>query len=103
MVMSDPVSTCNSKCLPLMRIAVLILMFIERTVSMEVKIATKSALRFIIIRIRVLCLRLRRQVIFGQSVSFRLLDLTCPSFIAFNHIQVGNEAPKFIVFIHQMM
>ncbi|VUZ44350.1 unnamed protein product [Hymenolepis diminuta] len=84
-------------------------MFTEGTVSVEGEIATKSAPRFIIIiiiiRIRVLSLRLqlRRRIIFERSVDFGLLDLTCSSFIASNHIRVGNEGLKIIVFIHEMM
>ncbi|VUZ57196.1 unnamed protein product [Hymenolepis diminuta] len=54
MVISDPVSTCYLISFPSIRIAVLTPMFIERTVSMEVEIATKSALRFISFWIRVL-------------------------------------------------
>ncbi|VUZ41534.1 unnamed protein product [Hymenolepis diminuta] len=45
------------------QIAVLALMFIERTIFIEVKIATKSELQFIILRTRVLSLRLWLRVI----------------------------------------
>ncbi|VUZ43206.1 unnamed protein product [Hymenolepis diminuta] len=80
-------------------IVVLTPVFIERTVSMKVKITTKLALRFITLRIRVpsLRMRLRRRVI------FELLDLACSIFIIFSYIRVGNETSKVIVFIYQMI
>ncbi|VUZ39127.1 unnamed protein product [Hymenolepis diminuta] len=80
------------------RIAVLTPVLKERTISMEVKIATKSTLWFNSFRVRGLALRMRlRRTIFGCPVDFGFL-------IWYARVSLlSTSASEVIIFIYQMM